>query len=56
MNLSAPTMPVFLISLVIAAVALLVAINVIPAFGVASIWLALIAYVVLLAGNMMSGL
>jgi len=56
MNLSAPTLPVFLISVIVAVLALLVTIGVIPAFGVPAIWLALIAYVVLLVGNVMSGL
>jgi len=56
MNLSAPTLPVFLVSVVVAIVAVLVMLGVVPAFGIASAWLALIAYAILLVGNVMSGL
>ena len=55
MNLSAPTMPIFIISLVIAIVALLLAIGIIPPFGVSATWVALIGYAVLLAGNLLKG-
>ncbi|MEC9367729.1 MAG: hypothetical protein VX871_03460 [Pseudomonadota bacterium] len=58
MNLSAPTIPVFLISLILAV--LVVAVKY---FGVAIPWVSghtfealLIAYAVLLAGNMFRGL
>ncbi len=56
MNLSAPTLPVFLVSVIVAIVAVLVLIGVVPAFGIAAAWLALIAYAILLVGNVMSGL
>jgi len=56
MNLSAPTLPVFLVSVIVAIVAVLVMVGAIPAFGIAAAWLALIAYAILLVGNVMSGL
>ena len=56
MNLSAPTVPVFLISLVIAVIALLLVLNIIPSFGLASVWVALIAYVVLALGALLKGI
>lgn len=57
MTLSAPTMPVFIVSLVVAVLALLVVLGVIPSLGgIASVWLALIAYAILLVGNLMKGL
>jgi uncharacterized membrane protein len=55
MNLSAPTQLVFIISAVIALVALLMAINVIAFIPVASVWIALVAFVVLAAGTLLKG-
>jgi hypothetical protein len=56
MTLSAPTMPVFIVSVIVAIVALFVLIGVVPAFGISSAWLALIAYVILFVGNVLKGL
>ena len=57
MNLSAPTKIVFLISLVLAILALLAALNInIPVVSGNAIWVSLLAYVILAAGNMMKGL
>ena len=56
MNLSAPTMPVFVISLAIAVIALLLMLGVVPPFGIQTIWVALIAYLVLFIGNIAKGL
>lgn len=56
MNLSAPTMPVFLVSVIVALLALLLMLGVIPAFGISATWLALIAYAILLVGNVLAGL
>jgi len=56
MNLTAPTVPVFIISLIIAVIALLMVLAVIPGYGIGGAWLALIAYVVLGAGVLIKGL
>lgn len=57
MNLNAPTQIVFIISLVLAVLALLGAIGIsLPVIGGHAIWVALAAYVVLAAGNLMKGL
>lgn len=56
MNLSAPTMPVFLISLILAILAVLGTFVVIPVVSANAFWVAVIAYVVLLVGNMAKGL
>ena len=56
MNLSAPTKPVFLISLVLAALAVLGIYMPIPFISGNAFWVAIIAYVVLLAGNVAKGL
>lgn len=53
MNLSAPTQIVFLLSLIIAIVGILVALAVIPALPIASIWIVTAAYVVLALGCML---
>ena len=54
MNLSAPTMPVFLISLVLAALAVLgVLVKTIPFVSSYAFWLAIAAYVVLALGNLL---
>ena len=58
MNLSAPTMPIFMISLVLAIAALLGAFDVIPVVkdGMNAFWASVAAYVVLLIGNVAKGL
>ena len=54
MNLSAPSKPVFWISVVIAIIALLTVMNIIPnPLGAA--WTALIAYILLFLGNVLKG-
>lgn len=56
MNLSAPTLPVFLIAVVLFVLALLGHFAVIPAIAVYKFWLAIGAFVVLAAGNLLKGL
>jgi hypothetical protein len=56
MNLSAPTTVVFIISVVIALVALLVALNVLALTAVPSFWIMTAAWVVLAAGCLLKGL
>ena len=56
MNLSAPTQPVFIISLVLFVLALLAAFGVLPFLAAYGFWLAILAYIVLLVGNVSKGL
>ncbi len=57
MNLSAPTKPVFLISLVLAVLALLAALGIsVPVVSGNALWVALAGYVVLALGNMLKGM
>ena len=56
MNLSAPTMVVFLISLVLAVLAVLGTMMAIPFVSANAFWVAIIAYLVLLVGNVAKGL
>lgn len=56
MNLSAPTKPVFLISLILAVLAVLGVYMQIPFVSGNAFWVAIIAYVVLLVGNVAKGL
>lgn len=56
MNLSAPTMPIFLISLVLAILALIGQFASIAFVSPNAFWIAIIAYVVLMAGNLAKGL
>ena len=56
MNLSAPTMIVFLISLVLAALAILGTLTPLPFVSANAFWVAIIAYLVLLVGNVAKGL
>lgn len=56
MNLSAPTTPVFLISVVLAILAVLGHVTTIPIVSGNQLWIALLAYVVLLVGNVAKGL
>lgn len=55
MNLSAPTMVIFLISVVLAIISLLVAYGGMS-LGLSSFHWALLAYIVLAAGNLMKGI
>lgn len=55
MNLSAPTMIVFVISLVIAVLGLLAGLGIFSIIPISSFWIMTIAYVVLLAGNLLKG-
>ncbi len=56
MNLSAPTMPIFLISLILAILAVLGVYVDLPIISGNSFWIAVIAYIVLLVGNVAKGL
>lgn len=56
MNLSAPTQPIFLISLILAILAVLSVYMPIPIVSGNAFWVAIFAYVVLLAGNVAKGL
>ena len=56
MNLSAPTFPIFVVSLVLFLLAVLGALAILPVVGAYSFWLAVAAYVVLLIGNVAKGL
>jgi len=55
MNLSAPTMWVFLIALVIAIIALLIYLGVITFIPIAAFWVMTLAYVVLAIGCLIKG-
>ena len=55
MNLSAPTMVVFLISVVIAALGLLAKLSILSIIPVESFWLMTIGYIVLAAGCLFKG-
>lgn len=55
MNFSAPTMIVFVISLVIAVLGLLAGLGIFSIIPISSFWIMMIAYVVLLAGNILKG-
>lgn len=55
MNLNAPTQIVFLISLVLAVLALLSAFITLPVVSGNALWVALVAYAVLAFGNLMKG-
>jgi len=55
MNLSAPTLPVFLISVVLAVLALVGHFVSMPFVTLYQFWVALAAYVVLLVGCVMKG-
>jgi hypothetical protein len=56
LNLSAPTLPVFLIAAVLFILALLGHFVVIPVVTMYQFWLALAAFVVLALGNLLKGL
>ncbi|MEO1703461.1 MAG: hypothetical protein AAFR71_15565 [Pseudomonadota bacterium] len=56
MKLSAPTKPVFLISVIVAIFALLMALNVITFIPVASVWIMGLAFLLLALANMLKGM
>lgn len=56
MKLSAPTQMIFIISLVVAVVGLLMALGILAMIPIASVWVMLVAYVILAAGCLMKGL
>lgn len=55
MRLSAPTTVIFIISLVVAAVAVLAAVGIIAFVPLASVWIMAVAYVVLAIGCLLKG-
>lgn len=55
MNLSAPTVPVFVISLILAVLAVLGVFANIPFVTAYAFWIAIAAYVVLAIGTLMKG-
>ena len=55
MKLSAPKQIVFLISLVIAIIGVLMALGVLPMIPLASVWVVVIAYIILAAGCLLKG-
>jgi hypothetical protein len=58
LRLTPPTVILFVISFIIAFIAFLIAADVIsnPLKGVAVVWIALVAYVILAIGNLVKGL
>lgn len=56
MNLSAPTQPVFIISLILAVLAVIGVFVTIPLITANAFWVAIIAYIVLAIGNVARGL
>ena len=56
MALNAPTKLIFLLSLIIALVALAVALNVLSFVPLRAVWIMTVAYVVLAAGSVFKGL
>jgi hypothetical protein len=55
MKLSAPTQIVFLISLVVAIIGVLIALGVLTMIPVASVWVMVIAYIILAGGCLFKG-
>jgi uncharacterized membrane protein len=55
MNLSAPTQIVFIISVVVAIIGVLAALGVLAFIPLASVWIVLIAFIVLAGGCLMRG-
>jgi hypothetical protein len=56
MNLSAPTTVVFVISLILAVLAVLGTLVVIPVITPYAVWVAILAWLVLAIGNVMTGM
>jgi len=55
MSLSAPTMVVFIISLVVAVVGILAGLAVIPSLPLSAFWIVVVAYAILAAGCLLKG-
>ena len=55
MNLNAPTKLVFLISVVLAILAVVATFVAIPVVSANAFWVAIVAYLVLVAGNVLKG-
>jgi hypothetical protein len=55
-NLSAPSQPIFLVSLALAIIAVLGALVIIPVITQYAFWIAVLAYVVLALGVIMRGM
>jgi hypothetical protein len=56
MNLSAPTLPIFVVSLVLAILALIGHFVVIPFITIYQFWIAIVAYAVLCVGCLLKGM
>jgi hypothetical protein len=56
MNLSAPTTVIFVISLILAVLAVLATFVAIPVISPNAFWVAIIAWIVLAIGNLMKGI
>jgi hypothetical protein len=56
MNLSAPTVPVFLISLILVVVAALMVLGTVPTYGLPAFWVAIAGYAILFLGNVVRGM
>ncbi len=56
MNLSAPTQPIFLIAVIIAALAIISTFVAIPVISMNAFWVAIVAFIVLMVGNLAKGL
>ena len=56
MKLSAPTVPVFWIAVVMVLIAILVVSNVLPALPVPAFWIAVAGFALLALGTMLKGL
>lgn len=56
MNLSAPTLPIFVVSLVLAILALIGHFVVIPFVTIYQFWIAIVAYAVLCVGCLLKGM
>lgn len=56
MKLSAPTVPVFWIAVILVLLAVLAVLGVIPALPVPAFWLAVTGFVVLALGNLLTGI
>ena len=56
MKLSAPTLMIFIVSLVVAVIGLLMALSVLAMIPIASVWVMTLAYAILAAGCLMKGM
>lgn len=55
MNLSAPTVPVFIIAVILAALAVIGTFTTIPFITANGFWVAIVAFVILMLGNLLKG-